>query len=81
MTYFRTIHSSWYQVPVLYDWWDLETSGATDDDRPVACRQRRHGTRLRHRARGAPVARDRSAHAQPRSSGAIVRPASFSCSQ
>jgi hypothetical protein len=31
MVYFRTIHSSWYQVPVLYDWWDLETSGATDD--------------------------------------------------
>ncbi len=31
MTYFRTVHSSWYQVPVLYDWWDLETSGVTDD--------------------------------------------------
>ena len=32
MSYFRTVHSSWYQVPVHYDWWDLETAGATDDD-------------------------------------------------
>jgi len=32
MVYFRTVHSSWYQVPVLYDWWDLETSGAVDED-------------------------------------------------
>ncbi len=31
MTYFRTVHSSWYQVPVLYDWWDLQVFGATDD--------------------------------------------------
>ncbi len=28
MSYFRTIHSSWYQVPVLYGWWDLSASGA-----------------------------------------------------
>jgi len=28
MTYFRATHSSWYQVPVLYGWWDLTTSGA-----------------------------------------------------
>ncbi len=28
MTYFRTAHSSWYQVPVLYGWWDLSSSGA-----------------------------------------------------
>ena len=27
MTYFRTSHSSWYQVPVLYAWWDLTASG------------------------------------------------------
>jgi hypothetical protein len=27
MTHFRTLHSSWYQVPVLYGWWDLTTSG------------------------------------------------------
>ena len=32
MVYFRTVHSSWYQVPVLYDWWNLEASGAIDDD-------------------------------------------------
>jgi hypothetical protein len=28
MTYFRTIYSSWYQVPVLYGWWDLTAGGA-----------------------------------------------------
>jgi hypothetical protein len=27
MTDFRVLHSSWYQVPVLYGWWDLTTSG------------------------------------------------------
>jgi len=30
MSYFRTVHSSWYQVPVLYGWWDLSASGAID---------------------------------------------------
>jgi hypothetical protein len=25
---FRVRHSSWYQVPVLYGWWDLTASGA-----------------------------------------------------
>ena len=25
---FRVRHSSWYQVPVLYGWWDLTTHGA-----------------------------------------------------
>jgi hypothetical protein len=24
---FRTRHSSWYQVPVLYGWWDLTAGG------------------------------------------------------
>ena len=28
MIEFRTRHSSWYQVPVLYGWWDLTASGA-----------------------------------------------------
>jgi hypothetical protein len=28
MTYFRAAHSSWYQVPVIYGWWDLTASGA-----------------------------------------------------
>ena len=27
MLEFRTLHSSWYQVPVLYSWWDLTASG------------------------------------------------------
>ncbi len=35
MSYFRTVHSSWYQVPVLYGWWDLSASGAINGD-PVA---------------------------------------------
>ena len=28
MTYFRAAHSSWYQVPVLYGWWDHTAHGA-----------------------------------------------------
>jgi hypothetical protein len=28
MIYFRARHSSWYQVPVLYGWWDETTAGA-----------------------------------------------------
>jgi hypothetical protein len=28
MTDFRVHHSSWYQVPVLYGWWDLTAGGA-----------------------------------------------------
>jgi hypothetical protein len=28
MTYFRAAHSSWYQVPVLYGWWDMTAGGA-----------------------------------------------------
>jgi hypothetical protein len=28
MSYFRAAHSSWYQVPVLYGWWDETTHGA-----------------------------------------------------
>jgi hypothetical protein len=27
MTEFRTRHSGWYQVPVLYGWWDLTATG------------------------------------------------------
>ncbi len=27
MVYFRASHSSWYQVPVLYGWWDLTAAG------------------------------------------------------
>jgi hypothetical protein len=36
MTFFRASHSSWYQVPVLYGWWDLTTSGAVADARLAA---------------------------------------------
>jgi len=28
MTDFRVRHSGWYQVPVLYGWWDLTAGGA-----------------------------------------------------
>lgn len=28
MADFRTTHSSWYQVPVVYGWWDLTISGS-----------------------------------------------------
>lgn len=36
MTYFRARHSSWYQVPVLYGWWDLTTSGAVAGQSPAS---------------------------------------------
>jgi len=32
MTDFRVLHSSWYQIPVLYGWWDLSTSGGVTLD-------------------------------------------------
>ncbi len=32
MTYFRAKHSSWYQVPVLYGWWDLTASGGIAEE-------------------------------------------------
>ena len=35
MTDFRVRHSSWYQVPVLYGWWDL-TAGGNIESEPVA---------------------------------------------
>ncbi len=30
MVYFRATHSSWYQVPVLYGWWDLTAHGSVE---------------------------------------------------
>ncbi len=36
MTFFRTSHSSWYQVPVLYGWWDRTAHGAVADEVLVA---------------------------------------------
>jgi hypothetical protein len=32
MTFFRTTHSSWYQVPVLYGWWDLSVHGGVSPE-------------------------------------------------
>ena len=76
MTYFRARHSGWYQVPVLYDWWDLAASGATDDSELVAGNGHGNGHGRVLGDVGCAARR-----AQPRSSGAIVRPASLSCSQ
>jgi hypothetical protein len=36
MTYFRAVHSSWYQVPVLYGWWDRTAGGAIERVASVA---------------------------------------------
>jgi hypothetical protein len=30
MTYFRAAHSSWYQVPVVYGWWDRTVHGEVE---------------------------------------------------
>jgi hypothetical protein len=27
LTVFRTTHSSWFQVPIVYGWWDLAVAG------------------------------------------------------
>jgi hypothetical protein len=29
---FRVRHSSWYQIPVLYGWWDLTAAGAVSEE-------------------------------------------------
>lgn len=42
MTAFRVVNSGHYQVPVLYGWWDLTTSGEIEEGAP-------------HTATGAPV--------------------------
>ncbi len=34
MTGFRVRHSSWYQVPVLYGWWDRTAAGAVASEPP-----------------------------------------------
>ncbi len=31
MLFFRASHSSWYQVPVLYSWWDRTTQGVVTE--------------------------------------------------
>ena len=81
---FRTRHSSWYQVPVLYGWWDLTASGAISDEtelaHPPAGAARARGQRPRWQWRRRACTRSDLA-AQHLSSGAIVKPAPFSCSQ
>ena len=42
MTYFRATHTSWYQIPVLYGWWDLTTAGGVSPE-PVAGVANGHG--------------------------------------
>jgi hypothetical protein len=42
MTYFRATHSSWYQIPVLYGWWDKTTAGAVSPD-SIAAGANGHG--------------------------------------
>jgi hypothetical protein len=44
MTYFRTQHSGWFQVPVLYGWWDLSTHGALDAGPPASSNGHGNGT-------------------------------------
>jgi hypothetical protein len=34
MTYFRAAHASWYQVPLLYGWWDRTAHGAVSAEGP-----------------------------------------------
>jgi hypothetical protein len=43
MTYFRATHSSWYQVPVLYGWWDRTAHGAVSDEALVAANGHSNG--------------------------------------
>jgi hypothetical protein len=31
MTAFRVRHASWYQIPVLYGWWDRTAGGSIED--------------------------------------------------
>jgi hypothetical protein len=36
MTDFRVRRSGWYQIPVLYGWWDRTAAGAIDGEHPPA---------------------------------------------
>ncbi len=36
MTDFRTRHSGWYQIPVLYGWWDRTATGSINGERATA---------------------------------------------
>jgi hypothetical protein len=43
MVYFRARHSSWYQVPVLYGWWDHTAGGAIARAAPASNGVNGHG--------------------------------------
>ena len=79
MTYFRASHSSWYQVPVLYALVgpDARQASARNGADCGARRPRQRPRQRRPRLEGEHQLRAR----QPCSSGAIVSPAPFSCSQ
>jgi hypothetical protein len=36
MTDFRVLHSSWYQIPVLYGWWERTAGGAIASEPELA---------------------------------------------
>ncbi len=42
LTYFRARYSSWYQVPVLYGWWD-QTAGGAVAPAPITSGANGHG--------------------------------------
>ena len=68
MTFFRTSHSSWYQVPVLYGWWDLTAHGrrSTRDRRSGNGHGNGVARRRARRARRAPSALLERRHRQAR---------------
>ncbi|HEX4438066.1 MAG TPA: hypothetical protein VH061_14870 [Solirubrobacteraceae bacterium] len=43
MVYFRARHSGWYQVPVLYGWWDHTAGGAIAKAVPASNGLNGHG--------------------------------------
>jgi hypothetical protein len=44
MTDFRVRHSSWYQVPVLYGWWDCTVAGSVEDELAITNAPNGHGS-------------------------------------
>jgi hypothetical protein len=42
MTEFRVRHSSWYQIPVLYGWWDRTVAGAIEQGERAATEANGH---------------------------------------
>lgn len=48
MTYFRAAHSSWYQVPVLYGWWDRTAGGSVQSGALASGNGHGNGARTVH---------------------------------